>query len=165
MPPNRDADCAEASHLRRIGNRPAGEVVSRPMRTHARVWPLIAALAVLVAACGILGTAPQPPPGTGVTVTAAAGPTCPVETIPPDPACAPRPVAGATILIKAGEGTIVARLVTDANGIASVALMPGEYAVEPQPAAGLMGTAASQEVTVVAGAMASVLLAYDTGIR
>ncbi len=51
---------------------------------------------------------PSAPPGTGLAITAAAGPTCPVEKIPPDPACAPRPVAGATILIKAGAGTIVA---------------------------------------------------------
>ncbi len=135
------------------------------MSTHQRVWPLIAALTVLVAACGMFGAAPSPPPGTGVAITAAAGPTCPVETIPPDPACAPRPVAGATILIKAGEGTIVATLVTDANGAASVDLFPGAYTVEPQPAAGLMGTAAAQNFTVVDGALTPVLLAYDTGIR
>lgn len=136
------------------------------MSTHRSPWLLIAASAVLITACGMFGVAPAPPPpGTGVAITAAAGPTCPVETIPPDPACAPRPVAGATILIKAGDDTIVATLVTDANGTASVALMPGTYAVEPQPAAGLMGTAAPQDVTVVNGAMAPVLLAYDTGIR
>ena len=135
------------------------------MSTQRQLWPFVAALAVLIAACSMFGVAPAPPPGTGVTITAAAGPTCPVETIPPDPACAPRPVAGATILIKAGDDTIVATLVTDANGTASVALMPGKYAVEPQPAEGLMGTAAPQDVTVVNGAMAPVLLAYDTGIR
>jgi hypothetical protein len=135
------------------------------MSTHRRVWPLLAVLAVLIAACGTFGAAPSPPLGTGVAITTAAGPTCPVEKIPPDPACAARPVAGATILIKADEGTIVARLVTDGNGAASVALFPGTYAVEPQPAAGLMGTAASQDVTVVAGTMTPVPLAYDTGIR
>lgn len=135
------------------------------MSTHRRIWPLIAVLAVAIAACGSFGAAPSPPPGTGVSITAAAGPVCPVESIPPDPACAPRPVGGATILIKAGDGAIVARLVTDASGTASVALFPGTYAVEPQPAAGLMGTAASQEVAVVDGTMTPVLLAYDTGIR
>ena len=135
------------------------------MSTHRRVWPLIAALAVVIAACGMFGAAPSPPPGTGLAITAAAGPTCPVERIPPDPACAPRPVAGAKILIKAGEGTIVATLETDANGAATIDLFPGTYAVEPQPAAGLLGTAAAQKVTVVDGAMTPVLLAYDTGIR
>ena len=135
------------------------------MSTHRHIWPLIAALAVLIAACGTLGPAPSPPPGTGLAITVAAGPVCPVEQIPPDPACAPRPVAGAKILIKAGDDTIVATLETDANGAASVDLFPGTYAVEPQPAAGLMGTAAAQEVTVVDGTLTPVLLAYDTGIR
>ena len=141
------------------------------MSTHRRFWShtvalaMLATLAVLVAACSFFGAVPAPPPGTGLTITAAAGPTCPVETIPPDPACAPRPVAGATILITAGDGTIVARVVTEADGTASVALHPGTYAVEPQPAAGVMGTAATQEVKVVNGTMTPVLLAYDTGIR
>ena len=135
------------------------------MITHRRVWPLIVVMALLSVACAALGVAPAPPPGTGLAVVATAGPTCPVETIPPDPACAPRPVAGATILIKAGDGTTVARLVTDGTGTATVALQPGRYAVEPQPAAGLMGTAAPQEIVVVAGTITPVPLAYDTCIR
>jgi hypothetical protein len=165
MPPNRDAGCAQASHLRRIGNWPAGEVVTRPMRTQRRLLPILAVLALLIVACGTSGAAPSAPPGTGLAITAAAGPTCPVETIPPDPACAPRPVAGATILVKDGQGKTVATAVTDANGTVLVALPAGDYAVEPQPAAGLMGTAAGQEATVVDGTMTPVLLAYDTGIR
>lgn len=135
------------------------------MPTNRRVWPLIVVMALLSVACGAPTVAPAPPPGTGLAVVATSGPTCPVETIPPDPACAPRPVAGATILIKAGDGTTVARLVTDANGSGTVALQPGRYAVEPQPAAGLMGIAAPQEIVVVAGTITPVPLAYDTGIR
>src|SRR5664280_2442019 len=41
-------------------------------------------------------------PATGgpwIIGTATAGPVCPVERYPPDPACAPRPVAGATITV------------------------------------------------------------------
>jgi hypothetical protein len=135
------------------------------MSTHGRVWFLIALLALLLVACGTSGAAPSAPPGTGLSITAAAGPTCPVETIPPDPACAPRPVAGATILVKDGQGKTVATLVTDPTGTASAALPAGNYVVEPQPADGLMGTAESQQVTVVNGTITPVLLAYDTGIR
>ena len=129
-------------------------------------WPFLIALALLVAACGGLSAPAQlVDPGTGVAITAVAGPTCPVETNPPDPACAPRPVAGATILILAGPGTTVATLVTDATGTARVALRPGEYVVAAQPGAGMMGTPEPQDVTVVAGKLTPVALAYDTGIR
>jgi hypothetical protein len=53
---------------------------------------------------------------TGIRGTALAGPVCQVETIPPDPACAPRPVAGAVILIRDASGTEVARTTTGADG-------------------------------------------------
>jgi Carboxypeptidase regulatory-like domain len=134
------------------------------MKTRHLPWPFLAATVLLIAACGAAG-APSAPPGTGLSIAAAAGPTCPVESIPPDPACAPRPVAGASIVIKDRQGKTVATVVTGANGTASIGLPAGTYMVEPQPAAGLMGTAGSQAVTVADGAMTPVLLAYDTGIR
>lgn len=108
------------------------------------------------------------PPGTGRTGVggiALAGPVCPVERVPPDPACAPRPVAGATVVIRDGSGSEVARTATGADGSFFVELPAGEYDVQPQPAEGLLGTAASQTVTVVEGAAATVQLDYDTGIR
>jgi hypothetical protein len=94
-----------------------------------------------------------------------AGPVCPVERVPPDPACAPRAVAGATVVIRDGSGSEVARTVTAPDGSFFVELPVGEYLVEPQPAEGLLGTAAAQNVTVVDGQLASVQLDYDTGIR
>ncbi len=102
---------------------------------------------------------------TGIGGIAVAGPVCPVERVPPDPACAPRPVAGATVVVRDGSGPEVARAVTAADGSFFVELPAGEYVVEPQPAEGLLGTAAAQEVTVVDGAVAAVQLDYDTGIR
>ena len=39
------------------------------------------------------------------------------------------------------------------------------YAVEPQPVTGLMGRRVAQPVTVLSGAIATVELVYDTGIR
>ena len=135
------------------------------MSIHRRMWSLVVTMGLLAVACGTTGAAPSAPPGTGLAITAAAGPVCPVERIPPDPACAPRPVAGATIVVKDKAGTTAATATTDAQGIATVALPAGTYVVEPQPAQGLMGTAGSQEVTVVDGAITPVLLAYDTGIR
>jgi hypothetical protein len=110
-----------------------------------------------------------PSPGgagrTGIAGAALAGPVCPVERDPPDPACAARPVVGATVVIRDGGGSEVARTVTADDGSFFVETPAGEYVVEPQPANGLMGTAASQNVTVVDGAVVVIQLDYDTGIR
>jgi hypothetical protein len=103
--------------------------------------------------------------GTGIRGVATAGPVCPVERVPPDPACAPRPVAGAVVLIRDASGAEVARATTAPDGTFAVNVGPGKYLVEPQPAQGLMGGAESQTVTVVEGVETTVHLEYDTGIR
>jgi hypothetical protein len=102
---------------------------------------------------------------TGISGTAVAGPVCPVERVPADPACAPRPVAGATIVVRDASGTEVARVVTGADGAFVVEMAPGDYQVEPQPVEGFMGGAQAQTVTVADGLLATVQLEYDTGIR
>ena len=103
------------------------------------------------------------PGGTGIQGRVLAGPTCPVVTVN-DPSCNDRPVAGATILVLDIRGTEVARLVTDANGNYAVALPSGPYTIEPQPVDGFMHVAEPVAVTVGDG-VASVDIAYDTGIR
>lgn len=135
------------------------------MKIHRFAGPFIAVLVLVIAACGTLSgpTAPVVP-GTGLAIGAEAGPTCPVEQ-PGDPACKARPVADATVIIVDRQGTTVATVVTDPEGLATVALPAGEYVVQPQPAEGLMGTAEQQTVAVVAGMLTPVTLAYDTGIR
>ena len=135
------------------------------MATNRGRWSSISVLILTLAACSPGVASPPVAPGTGLAITAVAGPTCPVETIPPDPACAPRPVAGATVVIQDGQRTSVATVILDAKGAAVVALPAGRYVVQPQRAAGLMGTAAASEVTVVEGLLTPVVLSYDTGIR
>lgn len=102
---------------------------------------------------------------TGIRGLATAGPVCPVERVPPDPACAPRSVAGAKVVIRDVSGTEVATAVTGSDGAFFVELQPGDYLVEPQPVEGLLGTAAQQSVSVGDGAVTAVQLDYDTGIR
>lgn len=102
---------------------------------------------------------------TGIVGSAVAGPVCPVERVPPDPACAARPVANATIVIRDASGTVVAQTITASDGSFFVAVPPGDYQMEPQPVAGLVGGAQPQAVTVREGAATSVQLEYDTGIR
>ena len=101
----------------------------------------------------------------GLHITAVAGPTCPVETVPPDPDCAPRPVPGVSVAIfdDAGEGK--ATLVLDAAGEGFVGLAPGVYIVNGQGATGLMNGPEAQRVEVEDGRVTEVELLYDTGIR
>lgn len=106
------------------------------------------------------------PDATGVRGTVTSGPTCPVETQPPDPDCAARPVGGAVLVFSNAAGTEVARVTSDADGRFSVELAPGAYRVTAQPVEGLMGTPEPMEVEVEAGQpMTELQLSYDTGIR
>lgn len=106
------------------------------------------------------------PNAQAVAGRAAAGPTCPVERNPPDPACADRPVAGAVIMIQNAAGAGVAQVTTAADGSFSLMLAPGAYRLVPQPVSGLMGTASPVDFQVEAGKAAPPLqVSYDTGIR
>ena len=127
-----------------------------------RIWAVLVAVAVLLAACGP-GSSPVASPVGGISGIAFAGPTCPVER-PGDPACAPRPVAGATILIRDVTGADVATIITDAAGRFRAMLPPGVYTVVAQPVEGLMGNPAPLDVEVGGGEVA-VELSYETGIR
>jgi hypothetical protein len=106
------------------------------------------------------------PPGSNVTGTVTAGPTCPVVTEPPDPSCADRPVEGAVLVVATPDGVEVARTTSDAEGRFALSLVPGAYRLEPQPVEGLMGTAAPFEFSVeLGGPTADLVVSYDTGIR
>lgn len=108
-----------------------------------------------------------------ILIIAVAGPTCPVETIPPDPACKARYVADAAIDLWAGEswarerqgdsGALISTR-TDSIGVAVFFVAAGEYQLVPGAVTGIVGTADPQPVTVGSGTEV-VNLAYDTGIR
>jgi hypothetical protein len=109
---------------------------------------------------------PDPTAGkTGIRGSANAGPTCPVERVPPDPSCAAHPVQGAVIVVRDASGAAVDRTVTNAAGTYFSAVGAGTYTVEPQPVDGIMGTPPPQHVVVAAGQRATADFAYDTGIR
>ena len=127
-----------------------------------RIWLALVAVAVLLAACAP-SRSPVASPAGGISGIALSGPTCPVER-PGDPACAPRPVAGTTIVIRDATGADVTTIVTDAAGRFHVALAAGAYTVVGQPVEGLMGNPAPLDVDVAEGDV-TVELSYDTGIR
>ena len=106
--------------------------------------------------------------GPWIAGRAVAGPVCPVEQVPPDPACADRPVAGAVIVVRGDDGAEVARTTTAADGTFLVgAPGGGTWTVEPQPVEGLLGTAPAVVVQLPDAPWSWVAadVAYDTGIR
>ena len=107
-----------------------------------------------------------PSPKTGIIVTAHAGPTCPVETVPPDPGCAPRPVSEAMIDVRDANGRSIARQATDLAGSAFLEVPPGAYRVTIEDSAdGFIAAPEAQDVQIGAEAVATVAFAFDTGIR
>lgn len=127
------------------------------MKVHAL---LIAASLAGVAACTPAAAR------IAVPVHVQAGPVCPVERIPPDPACADRPVPDAELVVTDASGQRIASGRSNVAGDLTLSLPPGSYTLTPQPASGVMGTAAPMTLTVVAGASpVAFVVIYDTGIR
>jgi len=125
---------------------------------------LLAALAVVLGACS---PAPSPVAKVHLTGRATAGPVCPVEQVPPDPSCAPRPVAGAVLAIVTAAGAEVARARTAGDGSFAFDVPEGDYRLVPQPVEGLLGTAPPIEFSARLGGPqpAPLDVQYDTGIR
>lgn len=94
-----------------------------------------------------------------------AGPTCPVETVPPRPGCEPAKVAAAMVIVRDADGRIVAEPTSDDEGLIGLTLSAGVYVLEPSAVDGYMGQAEPAIVWVLPGPPSSVTLAYDTGIR
>ena len=108
------------------------------------------------------------PEGSSVVVgLVTAGPVCPVERDPPDPACAPRAVEGAVLVVTDSTGREVARVTSAAAGRYEIRLQPGTYEMTPQPVEGLIGTPGPIPLRVTAPSEVPqrVDIAYDTGIR
>ena len=102
---------------------------------------------------------------TGISGVATAGPVCPVERVPPDPACAPRAVANATVTVLDGSGAIVASTTTGVDGSFVLDVPAGEYSVVGGSVEGVMRAPAPVAVKVSAGRVTAVDLGYDTSIR
>jgi hypothetical protein len=121
----------------------------------------VVVIALLAGACGApAGRAPV----AEVSGRVVAGAVCPVETDPPDPNCAPRPVAGAQLRFETGAGDGVVAT-TDADGVFRIEIPVGTVLVTPEPVEGLMGTPEPFEVTLTETGLDMEPIEYDTGIR
>jgi len=103
----------------------------------------------------------------GVEGTVLFGPVCPVERIPPDPQCSPRPGAARIQVVRA-DGGVVAEGTAGLDGRFTIAVAPDTYdvtAVATAPGPGRSCQVDPPQVTVVAGSFVPVRVACDTGIR
>ena len=112
-------------------------------------------------------TTPPTPSGESaqVTITLVAGPVCPVEQNPPASGCAPRPVAGAQVVVNDTTGAQVTTATSDASGTVTLSLPTGAYYVVASPANGLETAPDPQAFSIVNGSTVGFVMAYDTGIR
>ena len=117
----------------------------------------------------LVGCEPQAAPSASgmLQVAAVAGPVCPAEQVPPDPACDARPVPNAPVIVQPGDGrnVLVANAFTDEDGNARLSLPAGNYLVSGGEIDGLFGVPSPVQVTVTADGVVTIDLAWDTGIR
>jgi hypothetical protein len=93
------------------------------------------------------------------------GPTCPVERIPPDPRCAPRPYATAIgISTNIETPSDFMTINSNASGTFSVSLPAGEYLFRPHGGS-VYPRCDESLVTIAAGVTTSTVISCDTGIR
>lgn len=94
-----------------------------------------------------------------------AAPVCPVESNPPDPACAPRPVADAEVSVRNEAGAVVAVATADEGGVVDLELDYGPYYLEAAAVDGLLGRPEPVAFALPPETELHITLTYDTGIR
>ncbi|HZL48513.1 MAG TPA: hypothetical protein VFC30_05810 [Solirubrobacteraceae bacterium] len=106
-------------------------------------------------------------PDSGIGGRIVAGPICPVESVPPVPGCAPRPLRATLRIRRVGSHGPSASVRSAADGRFRVRLYPGTFVVQALAHAGaaLPRPPAASRVQVHAGRYTFVTITYDTGIR
>jgi hypothetical protein len=102
--------------------------------------------------------------GSGVRGKVLLGPTCPVERIPPDPACAPKLYATAIMVYRAGSKSPFVIGNSNASGAFEFSLPTGSYTLVAKGGT-VLPRCNDVNVTIVANAYATADISCDTGIR
>jgi hypothetical protein len=125
---------------------------------------LLTGLALWLGVCGASGAAVT---SSGIQGRVVEGPTCPVERYPPDPRCAPRPLAATLRIHRAGDTSRVRVVRSGQNGYFKLRLAAGTYVVRPQRIHGseFPRPPAPFKVRVSHGRFTHLQIEYDTGIR
>jgi len=100
----------------------------------------------------------------GIRGTVMAGPTCPVEKNPPDPACADKPLATTVAVFRKGNPvTPFAITKSDASGAFEFSIPPGDYVVGADESA--LPRCTQTPATVGPNGYTTITVECDTGIR
>ncbi|MEA2375630.1 MAG: hypothetical protein QOD53_2093 [Thermoleophilaceae bacterium] len=126
---------------------------------------LLALALVILAIAAAPGPAVAAHIDSGVRGDVKTSPTCPVERVPPDPACAPRGYATTVRIRKAATGRLVKKVQSSGDGRFKARLRPGRYSVQPESGSGGLPRCDPQEVRVKAHRFAKLHLGCDSGIR
>lgn len=100
----------------------------------------------------------------GVRGTVLLGPTCPVERIPPDPACAPKPYATAITVYRANSSAPFLLGNSNQNGVFEFSLSPGSYTLKASGGT-MLPRCNPMNVTIEPDSYVSADISCDTGIR
>lgn len=130
------------------------------MRRVSFLIALVAWLAACTAAGGAVNTS-------GIVGRVAAGPTCPVESVPPSPWCAPRPLAASVRIYAPGDRSHALVVRSGPDGQFRVGLAPGTYVLAPlaKPGSPFPRPPSAMRVKVRRGRYTRITITYDTGIR
>ena len=114
----------------------------------------------------VFGHSPTPPPTPAGIVRGQVllGPICPVERIPPDPACAPKPYQTKIDIFYGASKIAYKSIATDSSGSFTLSLISGSYVLR---AAGgpVYPRCTDLSIQVIAGRTEKVIVNCDTGIR
>lgn len=104
------------------------------------------------------------PMNSGVRGSVMLSPTCPVERMPPDPACAPKPYATAVTVYRAGSKSPFMLGNSNASGAFEFSLAPGSYTFVAKGGQ-VLPRCSEVFVNVLPNTYASTTISCDTGIR
>lgn len=97
------------------------------------------------------------------------GPTCPVATNPPDPACDDKPYATRLAVTTTDQSRVITEFDSDTTGHFSVDVPPGSYDIRSAQMANVlpycMNKRGKDPIQVQAGIVTDVTIDCDTGIR
>ena len=96
--------------------------------------------------------------------TALVGPTCPVESDPPEPGCEDKPYQGGLVLVRSPQGTVAASFPTRDDGSFRVGAPPGDYEIR-SPSGATLPACSSPPFAITANAVVRVEVTCDSGIR